>query len=330
MSASNPVEDLFPEHRVRKKTVAEIFDDLGRYGIRNLAYGGILGCNPGYIFRGESASVPLQCSLERACWSEDLSTRELLPGNALREMEQKSIKEFLEVTGPCLVQIIDAQGHGPSWDDVWWWLSLKQHYERGTRMIDFTLDIRMALYFAVEQHFRHFNEKKERPDLVIYCFPCRDLRHTHDPDSNKCPYLPTEKLASVDMNLAIGYKIGLSWFERHRESWFPSGDLRTDYYKRRFQSWGWDRPFYENPRLRFQKGMFVYPYDYPNKHLEKVGASWLVQNLRQSQNFLNVSADLPSKRILIPAKHADALKQYLKDRFHLTRRTVYLDPEAED
>jgi len=331
MRASNPVEDLFPEYPVRGKKIAEIFDDLGRYGIRNLAYDGDPGCNPGYIFRGEAAfDCPLQCSIERDCWCEDLPDPALRPGDALRATEQKSLKKFLEERGPHLVQTIDAKSHRKSWDDVWWWLSLKQHYDRGTRMIDFTRDIRIALYFAIEQHFRRLDKKAERLDFVIFCLPCRDLKHPHDPDSNKCPLQPTDRLASVDMNLAIGCKIGLSWIEQHKESWFPDGDLRTDYYERKNQLWGWDRPFYENPRLRFQKGMFVYPYDYPSQPLGKTGPSWLVQNLRQSPNAFGVSADLPAKRIRIPAEHARPLKQYLKDRFRLTRSTVYLDPEAAD
>lgn len=330
MRAANPVEDLFPEKPVQGKNVAEIFDDLGRHGIQNLAYDGDPGCNPGYIFRGEADfDCPLQCSIERECHLESPAGSGSLTENALNATELKSLATFLEERGPNLARMIDATSNARSLGDVWWWLSLKQHYDRGTRMIDFTRDIRIALYFAVEQHFRQRDQNGDLLDLIIYCLPCRDLKHPHDPDSNKCPYQPTEKLASVDMNLAIGRKIGLPWMEPHK-GWFPDKEPEK-YYRRKPQKWGWDRPFYENPRMRFQKGMFVYPHDYPSQLFEKNSdESWFVQNLRQSSSSLEVPAGLPPKRIRIPAKHADPLKLHLKDRYHLTRSTVYLDPTAAD
>jgi hypothetical protein len=330
MSASRSIDGLFPEAPLQGRNVTGIFDELGRYGIRNLAYYGDPGCNPGYIFRGETDfDCPLQSSIERECYPESPAGSGSLTENALNATELRSLARFLEERGPNLARMIDTTSNVRSSDDVWWWLSLKQHYDRGTRMIDFTRDIRIALYFAVEQHFRRHDRSGELLDLIIYCLPCRDLRHPHDPDSNKCSYQPTEKLASVDMNLAIGREIGLPWMERHK-GWFPDAEPEK-YYSRKPQRWGWDRPFYENPRLRFQKGMFVYPYDYPSQPLEKKSdESWFVQNLRQSSSSLEVSADLPPKRIRIPAKHADSLKLHLKDRYHLTRGTVYLDPTAAD
>ena len=192
-----------------------------------------------------------------------------------------------------------------------------QHYERQTRLIDFSRDIRIALYFAIEQHDTHPKE-----DLIIYCFPCKDLKSPTDRNNNKCPLWPKPQVASVDMNLAIGCQIDFPWMKLHKDHWFEAGAPK--HWEARSQKWGWDRPYYQNPRLEFQKGMFVYPYGYPNS-LEKNGDSWFVQSLRASSFNIGVDAnDLPAKRIRIGRQHADTLRTHLDEHYQLNETTIYL------
>jgi hypothetical protein len=278
---TNSVEYLFGKDELISGTPQEILVSLGRFGILNLGYDGERGSNPGYIFRGEADfDCPLQCSIERD-WRYDQATAGTLSNERLKAMEKALLENFLKSEGPRLASIVDQQIEQKSWDDVWWWLSLMQHYDRRTRLIDFTRDIRLALYFAIEQHERRLKRKREFLDLVIYCFSCRDLKHPHNLESNKCPFRPTPLCKGVDMNLVIGLQLGLSWMDPHK-NWMSS-DEPEKYFARTEQSWGWDRPYYQNPRIRVQKGMFVYPYAYPRSPLEKADhSSWFVQNLRLS------------------------------------------------
>lgn len=321
MNDQNPIETLFGKDESISGNATEIIEALGKYGVRNLAYDGDIGCNPGYIFRGEAAfQYPLKSSLERKLCDEFNA----LADDQLKKREMEIIQEFLTGEGQILADIIEQRNQRTSirsWLDIWWWLSFMQHYERKTRLVDFTRDIRVALFFAIEQQGKH-------PDLdiVIYCFPCRDLKHPHDLSSNKCPFRPKPEVAGVDMNLVLGCQIDFPWMKLHKNSWF-NGD-EPKFYEKNNQRWGWDRPYYQNPRLEFQKGMFVYPYDYPKSKLKKDGHSWLVQNLYASAQNFNLgteSRNLPAKRIRIDKKQANELRIYLKEHFQLTTATIYLD-----
>ncbi|MFI5337051.1 MAG: FRG domain-containing protein [Opitutales bacterium] len=335
-NASSPVADLFGEDEIISGTTQEILASLGRYGIQNLAYAGDHGSNPGYIFRGEIAyPCPLQCGIEHA-WRSNKETSNTISGTELKDKEKGLLEQFLIGDGPLLARLVDRQAGTKSWDDVWWWLSLMQHYKRNTRLIDFSRDIRMALYFAVEQHEAHFKNKNECLDPVIYCFPCRDLKHPHDKRSNKCPILPMPEAAGVDMNLAIGCMIDLKSMERHKLSWVSKNGSPILWTRNQGQTWGWDRPHDQNPRIDVQKGMFVYAYDYPDisAPLKKTdAASWLVQNLRRSATntpndpFLlkELATALLPKRIHIHHEHVSALKKHLRDSFQLSAASVYLD-----
>jgi hypothetical protein len=323
MSNSKIVEALFPELCI-SGSAAKILDLLAKHGIRNLAYDGDCGRNPGYIFRGElDFQSPLQCSLERRL-RDELKAGETLTAQQLREKERRLITNFIRGDGGLVAATIDNQSGqkiSQPVDDVFWWLSLMQHYGHPTRLIDFTRDIRLALFFAVEQlRTRRKNGKSEK-DLMIYCFPCKDLTRSDDESSNKTPIAPSEN--GIDMNRAVGCLIELEWMLKHTIS-----------EKRSKQLFGWDRPSYQNPRLRFQRGMFVYPYDYPRRCLKNNDESWLVQNLRAKAadtfNLNAVARDLPAKRIRIAFEHAADLKTHLKQRYSLTPATVYVDYARAD
>jgi hypothetical protein len=93
-----------------------------------------------------------------------------------------------------------------------------QHYSHPTRFLDFTRDIRIALFFAIE-HFDKAAIAGRQPagkGLAVYCLPCRDPRFPHDSENNKSPFDPLLDHSTVDMNLAMGLTIDLEWMERHR------------------------------------------------------------------------------------------------------------------
>jgi len=324
MTAENPVNDLFPEECI-DGSGPEVVNLLGKHGIRGLAYDEDSGCNPGYIFRGEAAfDHPLRCSLEH-CLRTKLKGRSPIESESLKAHEEQSVTSFVQGPGGRAAAIFYPHGKSALQhprDDVFWWLSLMQHYESPTRLIDFTRDICLALYFAIEQHDNCRNTCGEERDLIIYCFPCKNLRSPYDPDNNKCPFKLEPHF--TDMNFTVGCQIGLPWMKTQTRQESFRKYLKL---KRVDQSWGWDRPYHQNPRLEAQKGMFVYPYDYPNRVLEDDGDSWFVHNLRwKSNDHFNLGDSagvLPPKRIRIYGKHSTSLSNYLSQQYGINKGTVY-------
>jgi len=197
-----------------------------------------------------------------------------------------------------------------------------QHYRTRTRLLDFTRDIRFALYFALEQYCKKENEPYRRKGLLIYCFPCKDLRFPRDDEINKCPF--RHKHGPINMHLAIGGQIGLSCMKPHLPE-FKERYCRA----MREQSFGWDRAYHPNPRLGFQRGMLVYPYETESVSIEKNGPSWLQQCLRMNRNdpfhLGSAKAEVPPLMIRIPQVSVMALIDHVQDAFGLTPGKVYLD-----
>ncbi len=290
---------------------------LARYGLSNLAYAGEVGRNPGYIFRGEiEYAWPLRSSLERKLLCKRNGKVSPLD---LKKTEREVVTEYLSGEGQRVATMVD--GVARSDEETFWWLSLMQHYRQPTRFIDFTRDIRIALFFALEHHKNRQKEcqaELQGENLVIYCFPCRDPKYPHDSDHNKTPYGLIDK--GIDMNLALGGQIELDWMlKRH------GNDFSDNYRNKNRQSWGWDRPYYENPRLRFQKGMFVYPFNAPASDLTSDSESWLVRQLREDAQFKQ--SKLSPKLLRIPFKHAADLAKILEQYFNLTPAIVYVSPD---
>jgi hypothetical protein len=235
--------------------------------------------------------------------------------------EQQLVEKFVQGDGKRVYEILREQGDKevhPK-QEVFWWLSTMRHYGLPTRLIDFTLDIRFALFFAVHDCQSEENKKAAR-DMVIYCFPCKNLKYTDDPDNSKAPFPP-----AIDMNLVLGCLIELPWLKDYFQ-WME--ELLKSQAKQKF---GWDRPYFENPRLKYQKGMFVYPFDYPDS-LKRKGESWLVQNLRAFPNNpfqMGQPERLPAKRICISHEHAAELKRSLGE-WRMTPAAVYVDYARAD
>jgi hypothetical protein len=321
-TTSNPVEDLFPENTrdTSGLSVSEIIDLLGCHGIRNLAYDGDPGCNPGYVFRGEvDYDQPLRSSLEHRLHLDHKDHGTGLDEACLRRLERELVTTFVRGEGGDVAAIIDAQSNrkqSQPRDDVVWWLSVMRHYGHPTRFLDFTRDIRLALFFGIEQLDGALNRAEPERDLLIYCFPCMDPKTEDDPENNKAPIAPSAN--GIDMNRAIGCLMDLEWMRKHA--------IRE---KKAAQKFGWDRPHFANSRLHFQKGMLVYPFDYPEAPLEENNPTWLVRNLRATPSdpfhMGKHVRDLPAKRIRIKSSHARELKKHLEERYTLTKARVYVD-----
>jgi hypothetical protein len=321
------VENLFEEIACPCTSPDEIFRFLGQYGICNLAYVGEAGRNPGYIFRGElDFPTPLRSSLERHWFDNNHRDKNSCTIAELLSYERKLAEQFVQNVSGIIDRAIE-HGHlmeKKSEQEVYWWLSLQQHYQRGTRLLDFTLDIRFALFFALEHFCQHGNKKYREKGLLIYCFPCRDLRWPYDDEINKSPFRHRlgNTVKPIDMNLAIGCQIGIEWMKEHQ----PTFEKR---YSSPVQPFGWDRAYHPNPRLSFQKGMLVYPYKIESISIDSSGPSWLTQCLRSNASdpfHLGPAEDeLPPLTIRISDKSVGALLEYVQDAFGLTPGNVYLD-----
>jgi hypothetical protein len=314
----NVAQSLFHEEKLQENE-QEILAVLGKYGLQKLAYDGDAGRNPGYIFRGElDYPIPLQCGLEHHMRERAAA---VISGDELRSQERMVLTCFLRshVGKTAGIFYPFDQNRDPDLRKaVFWWLSLMRHYTKHfnhrTRLVDFSRDILMALYFATEQH-------KDNPkmDMFIYCFPCKDLKSSYDSDNNKCPFILKPGFSNMD--LALGCLIELEWMKDHQGTF-------TQYKENRCQTWGWDRPYYANPRLASQQGMFVYPYDYPGQlHLN--GPSWLVINLNSNAADpfkLGLSkTELPPTRLRISARMVNQLRSHLQMNYGISAQTVYPD-----
>jgi|ERR1035438_3070496 hypothetical protein len=311
-------ERLFsPANTIRARTVEEIL----RLDPMRLAYDGSPGKNPGYLFRGElDYATPLQSSLERYVLAE-VPQNQPISGKVLRDSELKLIQRFQSQGGVHIAATKDEAINRSKipWNDTFRWLSLMQHYGEPTRLIDFSLDVRVALFFAT---WHHSNLHRSSPalasdDLVVYGFPCFGFSKIVQ---NKTPVICREP-GEIDMNFALGRRIGLI-----RTLGVGHNELRPS----PLRTFGWDRPFYKNERLDKQAGMFVYPFDDPPASLRGSRDSWLVANISaDGSNDPFKTADsgkpLPGLRITLPADEVADISKALDQVHSVTKETLFLD-----
>ena len=188
--------------------------------------------------------------------------------------------------------------------------------------MDFTKDIHVALYFALEHYCQKVNAEHRKQGLVIYCFPCIDADYPKTGDDNKSPFIT--KGLQPDMNLAIGGQMKLESMKLHMTR-FDELYCRAN----QKQAFGWDRAYHPNPRLSFQEGMLAYPYRIDGVTIEQVMPSWFVQCLRMNPSdpfhLGSAKKGLKPLMIQIPEKTVTHLLQFVQDVCGFTPSKIYLD-----
>src|SRR6266705_2777797 len=280
MNAGNDISKLFHPIDYAPESTEALISILEEYGSRRLVYPSNGFRNIGYIFRGEIGfDVPLQSSLEREwfkvnggneCTVDDLISFE-------KNLVERFMQEAREIRDLAR-RHKDERSELPLDRDVFEWLQLKQHYRTKTRLLDFTREIHIALYFALE-HFCQINAKLREKGLIIYCFPCVDIENPKTGNDNKSPFNDNNKDSQPDINWAIGGQMKLECMK-----------LSMIAYEQRYcrakqkQSFGWDQAYHPNPRLSFQEGMLAYPFSKEGVAIKECGPSWFVQCLRLNQD----------------------------------------------
>lgn len=320
---ADDVNDLFESNYWHVDSASEIRELLEQFKNRRLVYPGGGNRNIGYIFRGEiDFPVPLQPSLER--WFR-MGNGDKCPATELLSFEKSLIEQFMRIA-PAIRDLSkehqDVRPELPHDQNAFEWLQLKQHYRTRTRFLDFTNNICIALYFALEQFCNERNAALRRGGLSIYCFPCVDEDARKSGDDNKTPFDIRE--GPIDINLAIGGQMGLDRMEPHNAA-LEQRYCRT----KQKQSFGWDRAYQPNPRLSFQEGMLAYPYEIDGVIIEQNKSSWFVQCLRLNPSdpfhLGSAKGELPPLMIRIPEKSVSHALEYVQDVCGLTPAKVYLD-----
>jgi FRG domain len=134
----------------------------------------------------------------------------------------------------------------PDYSDTYQWLSLLQHYGYPTRLIDFTDDLWVALFFALEH-------LEPNVPFAIYTLPIL-VSNKLPKDSNGNPYQFVDKGKIVfNVNELLGLIINFS----HFYSPYGARSLTPDWNNPK-QNYGWDEPAIKNTRIERQDGKFLY------------------------------------------------------------------------
>ncbi len=236
MKRGNGIEQLFPTKKLRAQFEG-ITSTLDRFQRKALKYPS--ASEDGYIFRGElNYKTPLQSSLERKLWKRnEWKDSAFIPRHQIAAAEKRIVEDFVHEAKAGVATLVtnhnSNQWPPPGERDVFWWLALMQHYDQPTRLIDFSLDVYVALFFALEHYFklRGFDPlTSSEPNLAIYCFPCRDTKTENPADTNKTPIAPSS--SGIDMSRALGALMKLDCM----------ADCKFEEERLSDQKFAWDRP----------------------------------------------------------------------------------------
>lgn len=260
-----------------------------------------------YLYRGvNDSSYGLTSSLKRA---HENSPK----GKSIETAEKELIEGFID-------EITDLKNRWskdhpflnfPSKDDTFRILSVMQHYGAPTRLIDFTSDFWMALFFAQD-------EAKNDKDMKLYRLHCKnedvDDKHGNKTprDENGEPWRANDN--KVNINELLGYRIGYKDFAKKEDR-----DERLGEWKNPKQGWGWDQPFEKNPRLRSQDGFFVYATALNNALDDKDG---LINHSNKDRNILENKTIL--EEFVIDIGLLSEIRKELEDR-GISTTSVYRD-----
>ena len=208
-------------------------------------------------FRGQiNANWPLESKLERVARDKfGASFRQ-----HLRKFEAAKIDQFIERCTRLELGDIYSRHRLPHNSDVFEWLSLMQHYGHPTRLIDFTDDVWIALYFALRD-----------ADSVVPCAIYGLKMLPGDEAGNKLPKDSNGKIYRVggpDSCTNTSELLGLVIKFRHFQSPYKAPNLGPEW-DTPGQNYGWDVSANLNVRIKRQKGRFLYQVR-PDGGLEQI------------------------------------------------------------
>lgn len=201
-----------------------------------------------------------------------------------------------------------------------------------TRLLDFTKDIYVALFFAIYKNFTKETPNNDATDSIIYCFPA-DAREIK---GNKLPKAGDNGNRFKDINTFLWRVLGLD-FDRYRYKYikYSNGKTKTyEYINKQIleskepnpnqclsQSYGWDTAYYKNARQDNQKGLFLYSADINKPLLEQIPV-----NIREEE----FAADFPPIKLLIQKEYLGDMRRLILNKFN--KKTLedikkYLDNE---
>jgi hypothetical protein len=210
---------------------------------------------PNSTFRGQrNTSWKLESTIERAARNKfGDSFRQYLP-----DFEAAIIDQFIDRSIQlelgdiyCPKNPNNPPNGLPDYSDTHQWLSLLQHYGHPTRLIDFTDDLWIALYFtlAVSEPHVPFAIYSLEMTLGDHCSSNKSPK-----DANGKPYEVTHKgKPEVNVNELLGLMINFSHFRSRYGATSLASEWRTPK-----QNYGWDTPAIQNTRIKRQHGRFLY------------------------------------------------------------------------
>ena len=208
-------------------------------------------------FRGQSnASWLVQSSLERAAGRNFGERTESM----LQLYEADIIDWFIGECGRYELGAIYPQGKLPDVTNTFEWLSLLQHHGYPTRLIDFTDDIWVAMYFVL---------RDSQPTVPFAIYVLEMI-----PDDESGNKLPKDSTGSIyrasDGCPNINELLGLTIQFRNFRSHYGATSLSLEWHRPK-QNYGWDTPAIHNERCKRQKGRFLYQL-YPDGQVESAAA----------------------------------------------------------
>lgn len=275
-----------------------------------------------YLFRGAKRAYPLLSSIQRAAqdkwperWKEEIGRferrllarfqRQIVPHESFSKLAQ----QYAWLNPTHEGKSVDPDGSVLR-KDPFRMLSILQHFGCPTRLCDFTSDLWIALFFAVDGAC-----EGDRP--CVYRIKCKN-ENDDDEGGNKVPRYSEGRAwprSGTPPNVGIQVSDMLSCLIHDTE---PVSGLNEVDRKTAFRDsildgagmrlYGWDRPYFSNARLEKQRGWFVYPANLRQPLEEALGQDNRTECLR---------FDLHEK--LVPNLRAELQKQGLE------RWKVYLD-----
>lgn len=239
----------------------------------------------GWLFRGHSNSTwKLATTFERLCFGKSL-------GRDLYELEQGLIRDFRRTVRsfhPDLSYIKDF--------DTYECMSWLQHFGGATRFLDVTYSFFVALYFAINNLEFSFEKETDEKACSIWCFNRMwiEWKYKH--------FLPSYIMDMYNKYDEYGKDPRIQEAVLNHVSSFNKESRRR---KDEFLSVINMAPFYQNPRMIRQKGIFLLPTNIYRSFEDNLFN--MVESEDESWRILKVTIKYDNKTLLFLQKLLDEM-----------------------